>query len=236
MKAGDVMADQVLTVTPETTIQVAIALMTENHISGLPVLGAENKLVGILTEGDLLQRAETGTEHAPRPKWLEFLLGPGREAAEYVQTHSQLVGDLMTDEVVSVTEDVPLRDVVALMEKRRIRRVPVLRDGHLVGIISRADLVRALGRKLAATPAPGGSDDAIGAALRAELAKQSWVGPNTNIDIVVHGGVVTLDGVIFDERSRDALRVAAQNVAGVTSVVDRLVWVEPTTGDVVPGV
>jgi CBS domain-containing protein len=233
MRAVDVMAPSVLTVTPTTTIDVAINMMLQHHVSGLPVLDSDGKLVGIVTEGDLLRRAETGTGERKRSWFMEFLLGPGREAQNYVQTHSRLVGDLMTSEVVTVTPATPLDAVVQLMEERRIRRVCVLDGTRLAGIVSRADLLRALGQKLAALPHGHTTDVGIKAALMAELQTAKWLN-SSNIRVDVKGGQVTLEGFIYDERMRQALIVVARNVEGVTSVIDQLVWLDTTTGMSVP--
>ena len=233
MRAVDVMASSILTVTPDTTIDVAIGLMLEHHVSGLPVLDADSKLVGILTEGDLLRRAETGTGERRRSRFMEFLLGPGREAQTYVQAHSRRVGDLMTADVVTVTPATPLDTVVQLMEDRRIRRVCVVAGSQLAGIVSRADLLRALGQKLAAMPHHEMTDDSIKTALMAELKAAKWINCS-NIRVEVHERVVTLEGFIYDERMRQALVVAAQNVDGVQSVIDQLVWLDTTTGLSVP--
>src|SRR5712691_4551257 len=145
------MTRDVVTVRGNASIAAAIRLMLDNRVSGLPVFGDDDKVVGILTEGDLLRRSETGTERH-RPRWLEFLMGPGRIAGDYVRTHGRKVEEIMTRDLVSVTGDTPLDDVVQLMEHRRIKRVVVLEDDVLVGIVSRADLLRALERALEEQP------------------------------------------------------------------------------------
>src|SRR5439155_3001781 len=186
-KALDVMTRNVVTVGRETSVAEAIRLMLDNNVSGLPVLGDDGKVVGILTEGDLLRRSETGTERH-RPRWLEILMGPGRMAGEYVKTHSRRVEEIMTRDLVSVTPDSPLDDVVALMERRRVKRVPVLDGEAPIGIVSRADLLRALARKLEEqSAASGGGDDAIRERILAELAKVSWV-PRDGLTITVSDG------------------------------------------------
>src|SRR6516225_6319832 len=125
MNASDVMTRTVLSVRPDATIAEAIRLMLDHRISGLPVIDDAGRLIGILTEGDLLRRSETGTERH-RPRWLEILMGPGRMAGEYVRTHGRKVGEIMTREIVSVTPESGLHEIVALMERHRIKRVPVL--------------------------------------------------------------------------------------------------------------
>jgi CBS domain-containing protein len=230
MNAADVMSRNIVSVGREATIADAIWLMLDHQISGLPVIDA-GQLVGILTEGDLLRRSETGTERH-RPRWLEMLMGPGRLAADYVRTHGRKVEEIMTRDLVSVTPDTPLDEVVALMERRRIKRVPVVDGGAAVGIVSRADLLRALARTLEEEPASAGSDAKIRERLLAELAKLSWV-PRDGLTITVSDGIVGLDGVILEEKEREALRVVAENVPGVRAVEDRLVWVEPVSGTII---
>ena len=230
MKASDVRSRNILSVGRDATIAEAIRLMLDNQISGLPVIDA-GRLVGILTEGDLLRRSETGTERH-RPRWLEILMGPGRLAGEYVRTHGRKVEEIMTRDVVSVTPDTPLDEIVALMERRRIKRVPVLDGDAPVGIVSRTDLLRALARTLDEEPVAVVGDDEIRERILAELAKVSWV-PRDGLTITVGDGAVGLDGVILDEKEREALRVAVENVPGVRAVEDRLVWVEPVSGTII---
>jgi CBS domain-containing protein len=231
MKASDVMSRNILSVGRDAPIAQAIQLMLDNQISGLPVIDAAGRLVGIVTEGDLLRRGDTGTGRH-RPRWLEILMGPGRLAGEYVRTHARRVEDIMTRNLVSVSPDTPLDEVVALMERRRIKRVPVLEGDVPVGIVSRADLLRALAGKLEEQSAAPGGDDAIRERILAELAKVSWA-PRDGLTITVSDGVVGLDGVILDEKEREALRVAAENVPGVRAVEDRLVWVEPVSDTII---
>jgi len=231
MNAADVMTLNILSVMPDATIAEAIRLMLDNRISGLPVIDEAGRLVGILTEGDLLRRGETGTERH-RPRWLEILMGPGRLAEEYVRTHGRKIGEVMTRDPVSVTPDTPLKEIVELMERRRIKRVPVLDGDVPVGILSRADLIRGLAGALEEKPVSAASDEEIRERILAELARAAWV-PRDGIAITVENGVVDFNGVILDEKERDALRVAAENVPGVRAVEDHLVWVEPVSGTVI---
>ena len=231
MKASDVMTRKVLTVEPGTSVARAIRLMLDNNVSGLPVLADDGKVVGILTEGDLLRRSETGTERH-RPRWLEILMGPGRMAGEYVRTHGRKVEEIMTSDPVSVTGDTPLDEVVGLMERRRIKRVPVIDGDVLVGVVSRADLLGSLLRTLDAQDSQTRSDDEILEQILAELAKTAWV-PRDGLSISVKDGVVDLNGVILEEKEREALRVVAENTPGVRAVEDHLVWVEPVSGTVI---
>ncbi len=235
MKASEIMTRQPVGVTSETTIAEAARLMLQHRISGLPVTNASGAMIGILTEGDLLRRAETGTGRH-RPRWLELLLGPGRLAEEYVEAHARKVREVMTSELVSVAPDDPLESVVRLMEKRRIKRVPVIDGGKLVGIVSRADLVRALLQTLtqeSAAPGRTPGDDEIRASLLAVIDKEPW-GPRFSINVTVEAGIVQLKGTVTDDRERTAVTVAAENIPGVKAVRDHLVWIEPNSGLVVP--
>lgn len=237
MKARDIMSHPVVTVTPETTVAEAAGQMISRHISGLPVIDDNGALVGLVTEGDLLRRAETGTEKR-HSRWAELLFGPGRLARDYTHSHGRKVGEVMTTRIHSVEPDAELGDIVALMEQRRIKRVPVIEDGRLVGIVSRANLIAALIDLLpggAAGAAPVEQDDAaIRDHILAVIAREPW-GPRASIDVTVEDGVVDLYGTIIDDSERAALKVVAENTAGVREVRDHVVWVEPVSGIVIPG-
>jgi CBS domain-containing protein len=225
MKAHDVMTWGTITVEPEASVTRAVRLMLQNKISGLPVVDAKGQLVGMVTEGDFLRRGELGTQRQ-RPRWLEFLLGPGRLAAEYVQASGQKVEEIMTPAPRTITPETPLEEVVGLMERHRIKRLPVVQDGKLVGIVSRANLLHALA-SVAREVKPAAGDATIRERIMAECAKQTWA---PHVNVVVRDGVVGLWGVITDERERRAFIVVAENVPGVKAVHDHLAWVEPTSG------
>jgi CBS domain-containing protein len=228
MKAKDVMTSPVLSVEPDTPILQAVRIMLQRHISGLPVVGSDGRLVGIVTEGDFLRRAETGTQRR-RPRWLEFLVGPGRMADEYTRTHGRKVEDIMTADPLTVTEDTPLEEIVEVMEKRRIKRLPVLRGDKVIGIVSRANLLHALAGVAREVKPTVASDQAIRDRVVAELAGQPWA-PVSLINVIVRDGIVELWGTITDERERQAMIVVAENVPGVKSVKDHLAWVDALSG------
>jgi CBS domain-containing protein len=230
MKVGDIMTRNVISVRGDEAVLEAAGLMLQNRISGLPVVDAAGKLIGIVTEGDFLRRDEIGTQRR-RPKWLEFLVGPGRLASEYVQAHGRKVDEIMTPDPCSVTEDESLESVVDLMEHRRIKRLPVVRDERLVGIVSRANLVHALVSLSRDAQAPAGDDAAIRDHALAAIGKQPW---GHRVNVVVRDSVAELWGTILDERERQACIVATENVAGVREVHDHLVWVEPMSGVAFP--
>jgi CBS domain-containing protein len=228
MKAIDVMTPEPVTVRPDSSVMEAVRIMLQRRFSGLPVVDTTGAVVGIVTEGDLLRRAETGTQRK-RPRWIQFFLGPGFMATEYAQACGRKVDEVMTQPVQTVSEDAPLDEIVNIMERHRIKRVPVVRDGKLVGIVSRANLLRALASVARETKPVSADDTSIRDRLVAEFKKEFWA-PASMIDVVVRSGVVHLWGSIIDERQRRAIRVAAENTPGVRAVEDHLVWVEPTSG------
>jgi CBS domain-containing protein len=221
MKVADVMTRGVISITPESSVTKAARMMLLYDISGLPVIDRSDKLVGIVTEGDFLRRAEIGTERHPK-RWVEFLVDIGPLAEEYAHSHGRKVEEVMTRDVVTVTEDASLEEVARLMERHRIKRVPVLRDAKVIGVVSRANFLHALivfSPKPASAPA---SDGAIREQILAELEKQAWT-PHAALNVGVKDGIVDLDGVILDKRQRAALCIAAENVPGVKEIRDRLV-------------
>jgi CBS domain-containing protein len=228
MHAKDIMTSPVLSVVPDSPILEAIRIMLQRHISGLPVVDKDQRLVGMLTEGDLLRRTETGTERR-RPRWLEFLIGPGRLAAEYSQSHGRRVHEVMTGAPISIPEDAPLDEIVRRMEKQRIKRLPVVRDDKVVGIVSRANLIHALAGVARNIKPAARSDQEIRERLLSELAQQSWA-PAALMNVIVKDGIVELWGAVTDEQERQAIVVAAENVPGVKEVRDHMVWVDPTSG------
>jgi CBS domain-containing protein len=230
MKAQDIMSRGVVTVLADEPVLHAVRLMLQRKISGLPVLDRAGSLVGIVTEGDFLRRAETSTVRR-RPRWIEFLVGPGVLAGEYAKTAGQFVKDVMSQDVYSVTEDTELEEIVGLMERNHIKRLPVLRGQQLVGIVTRSNLLRAFAGLAVVKRPASDSDDAVRETLLTELGKHSWA---PMLNVIVTNGHVKLIGTIFDDRQRDAVRVLAENVPGVTGIEDGLTLIEPTSGMVIP--
>ena len=230
MQVRDVMTRNVISMTAGETVLSAVNTMLQNRISGLPVVDAQGNLVGMVTEGDFLRRGEIGTQRR-RPKWLEFLVGPGRLADEYVHASGRKVEEVMTSDPVTVSEDDSLETVVELMERRHIKRLPVMRDGKMAGIVSRANLMFALASLARDKETPATDDAAIRDRMLAAFEKQRWA---PQVNVVVKNGVADLWGTIMDERERRACLVTAENVAGVTEVHDHLVWVEPMSGMAFP--
>jgi len=229
MQVKDVMTQNVISVQATEPVLKAARLMLQNRISGLPVVSSKGDLVGIVTEGDFLRRSELGTQRR-RPKWLEFIVGPGKLADEYVHNSGRKVEEVMTPDPRVVTEDDSLEKVVELMEKHHVKRLPVMRGSRMVGIVSRANLMHALA-SLARDTEASGPDWSIRDKILAAIGKEGWA---PRINVVVRNGVAELWGVITDEREREGLIVVAENVAGVKEVHDHLVWVEPMSGMAFP--
>src|ERR1700746_255137 len=221
MRAADVMTSEVITVDENASVQEAAKLMAAHGISAVPVVDRERRMVGIVAEGDLLHRAETGTERR-RSWWLEMMSSTNQLAGEYIKSHSGRVSDVMTRDVLSVTEETPVADIAVLLETNRIKRVPVLRDGKLVGIISRANLVRALAMTISAAADGAEADDrVIRDKLLAELKAQKWAEVSP-ANVTVKDGVVHLWSSYLSEQEKRALVVAAENTPGVRRVEDHM--------------
>ena len=221
MRAMDVMTSGVITVGENATVPEAAKLMATHGISAVPVVDKDNRIIGMVSEGDLLHRAETGTERR-RSWWLDMVSSTNKLAGEYIKSHSGRVKDVMTRDVLSVTEETPVADIAVLLETNRVKRVPVLRSGKLAGIVSRANLVRALAMTI--TEAAGGAeidDRAIRDKLLAELKAQKWAEVSP-ANVTVKDGVVHLWSSYLSEQEKLALVVAAENIPGVQRVEDHM--------------
>jgi CBS-domain-containing membrane protein len=231
MIVADVMTRNCITIAPDATVEEAVNLMLSRHISGLFVVDKTGDLAGVITEGDLLRRDELGTERN-RPWWLRLLASPARQAADFTQANGRHVRDVMTEDVLTVAQDAPLEEVVATMEKHRIKRLPVTADGKVVGVVSRADLLRALIGRVRNTEPLATDDRTIRTAILDVLEAQSWA-PMTTLNVTVAEGVVELWGTITNDEERRAIGVVAENTPGVKAVNDHLVYIEPYTGTVI---
>lgn len=211
-----------ITVTPDTEVSEIAAILLEKRISAVPVLNEAGRLVGIVSEGDLLRRAETRTERR-RPQWLEFLRDRNAMAADFVKSHGRSARDVMSTDVVTIAPDTELADIATLLERRRIKRVPVVEGGRVVGIVSRANLLHGLaarrgGPRPAEVRAP---DSDIRDRVNAVLSDRLGI-DLPRVNVVVTDGVVFLWGTAGSEEQRRAIVVAAEGVPGVTGVEDRL--------------
>jgi CBS domain-containing protein len=220
MKAADIMISNVITVTADSDVVEVAKTLLSNRISGVPVIDKSGRIVGIVSEGDLLRRAEVGTERH-RSWWLQLLTSKETLAQDFVQSHGRKVGDVMTRGVVTVAPDTPLSDVATALEKHGIKRVPVVKDGKLVGIVSRANLLQALA-SMRKDVQPGKVDDAtLRDRVVANLDRQPWTWPAL-INVIVRDENVELWGLVNSETEKNAVRIAAEGVAGVKSVSDNL--------------
>ena len=218
MIVADIMTADVVTADPEMSIMDVAKLLWEKRISGVPVVNARGEPIGMITEGDLLRRHETGT--ALRHSWWLEMLSTNRDlASEYVKTHASRVKDVMTRKVITVAESTLVSVLSDLFERHGIKRVPVLRDGKLVGIVSRANLVRALAMTATAPTERSEEDKVIRDRLLSELKRQKWAEASPS-NVMVEDGVVHLWGTVLSKEEGEALRVAAENIKGVRSVVN----------------
>jgi CBS domain-containing protein len=219
MRAIDVMTRGVITATADTPIKRVAGLLAQYRISAVPVVDDDNRVIGMVSEGDLAHRVETGTERR-RSWWLEMAASNRMRAAEFVKSHGTKASDVMTRDVIAVTEETPLADIAILLETHGVKRVPVLRSGHLVGIVSRADLVRALAlSKEEPSRLATVDDQAIRDALVAKLKLHSWA-EVTPAAFTVKDRVVHLWSNGASDEERQAFRVAAETVKGVLQIVE----------------
>ncbi len=222
MNAADIMTRRLITIDPDSSVADAANRMLESRISGMPVIDAEGRVVGLISEGDLLRRSEMGTDQPQqRSWWLRLISGPTDDADDYIKSHSRKVKDVMTQSVVSISPDTSLSDIVRVLDRHRIKRVPVVDNGRLVGIVSRANLLQALTASTAQMREASADDRTLRDRIVAELASQPWA-PESNENIMVKDGIVHLWGVVSNESQRDALRVAAESVPGVKGVENHI--------------
>jgi CBS domain-containing protein len=217
MKARDVMVAPVITANPQASVKSVAETLLRHQISAVPVVADNGKLVGIISEGDLLHRAEAGTEQR-RPWWLRAFLGPDALANEYVKSHARKVADAMTTRVVTASPETPLYEIAALLERHAIKRVPIVENGQLVGIVSRANLVQAVASAGKGLEVPQ-SDATIRTKLLSNLRAENWAHTGM-LNVTVHNGIVDLWGLVRSDSEKKAIRVAAEGTPGVRVVND----------------
>ncbi len=221
MIASDIMVPKVITVTSDACVRDVAKLLLDNCISAVPVVSEDGKLAGIVSEGDLMRRAETGTERH-RSWWLAMLSSNEALAAEFIRSHAHKVSDLMTRKVITAEPETPVGDIASLMEKNGIKRVPIVEDGKIVGIVSRANLVQALASAPKEIGAQTKLDDAaVRANVQTQLAAQPWTKPSL-LNVIVHDGTVELWGIVDTSTEKKAARIAAEAVPGVRAVNDNV--------------
>lgn len=219
MRVNQIMTPDVITVGADTTILEAADTMLRHHIGALPVVDAAGRLIGIISEGDFIRRAEIGTQHR-RGRWLTFLAGADRIATEFAHERGRKVGEVMTPDPLTVAEDTPLDRIVQIMQSGRVKRLPVMRGERMVGIVTRSDFLAAVAGLARSIPDPSAADDRIRSDVMAAIGRAPW--RPCRLNVIVHDGIVNLNGVIKKESARKASIVAAENVAGVKEVQDHL--------------
>ena len=233
MNAIDIMTPDVITVTAETPVPLIVKLLLARGISGVPVVDAAGAVVGVVSEGDLLRRAELGTQKR-RGAWRTFFTGTASLAEDYVRAHGACAADIMTRDVACVAPTTPIADIADLMEDRRIKRVPVVDGTRLVGIVSRANLLRAFASMAPETKAMSAGDDAIRSGLLKELAAQPWNRRSDN-SVVVTDGVVHLWGLVTNREEQRAMELAATGVPGVKAVQSHMIILSEEPYPLYPG-
>jgi CBS domain-containing protein len=228
MKARDVMVSAVIGVRPNARVEEVASILLANHISAVPVINEQGELLGIVSEGDLMRRAEAGTERR-RSWWLEQLTGKQVLAAEYVKTHSHEVRDIMTRSVITATPETALGEIATLLERNRIKRVPIVQNGKIVGIVSRANLLQALASMPPAkdAAAPRADDSEIRDKVLSRLNAELW--RPTLLNVTVHDGTVDLWGFVTSNDEKKAARIAVEEIVGVKSINDHLTIPPPET-------
>jgi CBS-domain-containing membrane protein len=221
MVAADIMVTEVITVSPDETLQKAAQILLDHRISGLPVVDEAGRLLGLISEGDLMRRSEIGTEKR-RSWWLEMFTSPESRATEYVRSHATKVADLMTRDVITATENTSLQEIASMLERYGIKRVPVMRDGKLVGLVSRANILQAFAAASNQGPMASVGDDRTVRENVIEQMKRVPGGMPWLVTVTVENGIVELRGAVKSNEQRNALRVAAETAAGVKGVNDNL--------------
>jgi CBS domain-containing protein len=227
MRAHQIMTRDVITISPHASIMDAANIMLRCHLSGLPVMDENGELKGIVSESDFLRRGEIGTDRR-RPGWLQFFAGPGRAAIDFVHERGRHVEDVMTPDPITVDEQASLDELVRIMEKKGVKRLPVMSGKMLVGIITRANILQAVASLAKEIPDPTADDQHIRDHILRQIQDTDW--RPAGFQVTVRNGVVHLHGVIFDDSTRRAARVLAENTAGVKEVHDHLCFVDTYSG------
>ncbi len=225
MKAADIMVKDVVTTGPEASVQQLATLMLERRISGLPVVDGGGRLLGIVSEGDLIRRPEIDTDRV-KLGWLRLLLSDEDRARDFVKSHGRKAREVMTQPAISVAADAPLAEVVRLMARHRVKRLPVVDKGKLVGLVTRTDLLRAVVAHQAVAPADV-KDEELRVRIDAMLREEDWAA-SAVVNVQVENGVAQLWGTVESREQREALILAVRGVPGVKDV-------QPHLGSVLPG-
>lgn len=230
MKAKDIMTRHVVSVTPESTLSDFADVLLKNGISGVPVITAKGNLVGMITEGDCLNRVEIGTEQK-QSFWRSLLADPESRAEKYIRAHGRKVSEVMTRNLITAEEDTDVSEIIHLMEKHRVKRIPIVAGNSVVGIVSRANIVQAMASLLRGVDTDV-SDEKLRSKVLQALAELPWPA-KTFVNVTVKDGVVDLWGAFTSYRQDESAIVAAENVPGVKGVHNHLAWVDPMSGLVI---
>ena len=230
MRVSEIMTAPVIGVSPDASLLEMTGLMVQNQVSGLPVVNSDGDLVGMVTEGDCMRRAELGTEEK-HSNWATFFTSTTKLAERYIKSHGRKVSEIMTARPVTIGESASLQEAVTLMERHRVKRLPVVNHGKLVGIVSRSNILQALMSRSLHMPAADSSDEALTREVRKAIYKLTWA-PGSLVEVRVHNGTAELRGVA-EPHTSEAMTVAAENVPGIKSVINSLAWVEPISGMVI---
>lgn len=225
MRANQIMTKNVVVVAAEYSVYDAAEIMLSSGISAAPVVDADGKMIGIVSEADLMHRPEIAT--VPGKSWLQRLLADNTATArEFVRSHSHRVTDVMTKNVVSADEGATVQEIVVLMQRHHVKRIPILRDGKIVGIVGRANVLQGLLAREPSSPSGRIDDEVLRAAVTATLAKRGWAAAPTS-NVVSQDGVIHLWGCVDNNTIKKAYEIAAENVHGVRHVQNHMMVIPP---------
>ncbi len=221
MQAADVMTKDVITVSPQTEVREIVELLIKHRISAVPVVDANHKVLGIVSEGDLMRRVENDTDKRDS-WWLSALFSGANDAEKYIKSHGRKAVDVMSTDLVTIKDDMPLYKIAQTLEKHHIKRVPVVKDGKLVGIVSRANLLQGFAVVASgATESGSDTDQNLRDKVVRELVDKVGL-TGGRINVVVSEGEVQLWGLVENGTEKKAAGVAAEGIKGVKSVVNNL--------------
>ncbi|WP_448325969.1 CBS domain-containing protein [Sulfitobacter sp. M13] len=216
MQAQDIMTKNVISAAADTKVEQVTALMMENHISAVPILDGDGTVIGLISEGDLMRRVE-GSGNAHKSWWLSLFSGSDNTAHDFIAMRGRRAKDIMTQKVEVVAPDTPVADIARLLEKKRIKRVPVVENGTIVGIVSRANLMQALASTPRVTLEPSTSNREKRAIVMTALGQVPGLNP-AHLNVVVEGGRVNVWGLADSDAEEKAAWVALDNIEGLGEV------------------
>ena len=222
MNASDIMVRTVITTHPQASVSLVAKQLADNDISALPVVDDAGRVVGIISEADLMRREELGSVKI-RPWWLEAMTPAVTLAEEFARSHGKRVEELMSNHVITANEDASLNEIASLLETHHIKRVPILKNGKLVGVVSRSNLVQALASAKSEVVTAAQTDHMLRAEIVARLAEQQWWTDFGERNVIVVNGVANLWGLVGSPSERKALNALVEGVPGVTEVRDEMI-------------